>query len=129
MERTLKLDDEIRLVEERIAGGRTRLGRTADQLGDTARDAVASPGVMLAAVAVGFVLGSLTRRPRATAAAAGTGLGGLLMAALLPLARMAYATAVETFWNQTVRSRRRDDAAAARPRDEAPALLVKRPGA
>ena len=44
MERTLKLDDEIRLVEERIAGGRTRLGRTADQLGDTARDAVASPG-------------------------------------------------------------------------------------
>jgi hypothetical protein len=122
MERTLKLDDEIRLVEERIAGGRTRLGRTADQLGDTARDAVASPGVMLAAVAMGFVLGSLTRRPRATAAAAGTGLGGLLMAALLPLARMAYATAVETFWNQTelATPRRRGSRAAERRSAGAP---------
>lgn len=127
MESTLKLDDEIRL-EERIARGRTRLVETAGQVGETARDAVASPGVLLTAVAVGFVLGNLTRRRRATtAAAAGTSLGGLLMGALLPLGRMAYATAVETFWNQALR--RRDDAAATRPKDETPALLVKRSAA
>ena len=92
----MKLDDEIRLAEERIVRKRDDLRQTRDQLGNSAREAVASPGVLLAALAAGFVLGKLTQRPRTRVAATThrVGWGGFLTAALVPLLRIGYATAV-----------------------------------
>ena len=69
MERPLKLDDEVRLAEERIACRRMELVGLADDLGERTRDAVASPVVLGTAVAIGFVLGRM-RRPRRSGGAA-----------------------------------------------------------
>jgi hypothetical protein len=119
MESAMKLDDEIRLLEKRITEARHRLGQTTTDLGDSARHAIASPQVLGIAVAVGFVLGKLTDRPRRSAAAArGAGLGAVLMAVILPLVRMAYASALESFWNQLLRSRRSAEPGAVRSTED-----------
>ena len=105
MERPLKLDDEVRLAEERIACRRMELVGLADDLGERTRDAVASPVVLGTALAIGFVLGM--RRPqRSGGATRRARFSDLLMAAIWPLVRVGSGAAIETLWNRVVRSRR-----------------------
>ena len=118
----MKLDDEIRLAEERIVRKRMGLGQTADQLGTSAREAVASPGVLLGAVAAGFVFGKFTQRPRTRVAAATrrVGWGGLFSAALVPLLRIGYATAIQRLWHRALEARACQGVQAGRAAEDVP---------
>lgn len=101
MESPLKLDDEVRRAEERIARRRMELAGLASDLDERTRDAVASPAVLGTAVALGFVLGKALRRaPRKPVARRGNGLVDLAVAAVWPLVRMGSGAAVETLWNR-----------------------------
>jgi hypothetical protein len=106
MERLLKLDDEVRHAEERIARRRVELAGLKGDLGECTRDAVASPAVLGTAVAVGFVLGKAMRRARREPVPQrGNGLSDLAMAAVWPLVRMSSGVAIETLWNRVFRPR------------------------
>lgn len=91
-----KYDEEIRAVESRLAREREALLAKAEDLGATARAAAVSPKGLLAALAVGFLLGELTapRRRHEKAQAAATtaklGIGGLIGSAIMSYARSQY---------------------------------------
>jgi hypothetical protein len=61
------LDAEIHAVEERIARERNSVATLLDEYGETVRDAVTAPKSLLAVVALGFVLGEVSRSSRSTA--------------------------------------------------------------
>jgi hypothetical protein len=127
MESLLKLDDEVRHVEERIARRRMELAGLKGDLGERTRDAVASPTVLGTAVVVGFVLGKAMRRPRREPVAQpGNGLSDLAMAAVWPLVRMSSGVAIETLWNRVFRQRATETRPAPRG---APESLPLNPGA
>ena len=95
-----KYDDDLREAESRLVRDRQALVAQAEILSARARDTASSPKGLLAAVAVGFVLGELTapRRPKKSrsnvAQAADTtkkmGLGGLIGSAIFAYARSRY---------------------------------------
>jgi hypothetical protein len=100
-----KYDDEIREAEARLMRDRQALIAQAEDLSAKARETAAkasatasSPKGLLAAFAVGFVLGELTapRRPRKSSAAQTVdttkkvGIGGLIGSALFAYARSHY---------------------------------------
>jgi hypothetical protein len=95
-----KYDDDIREAESRLVRDRQALVAQAEILSARARDTASSPKGLLAAVAVGFILGELTapRRPKksksnASQAADTTkkmGLGGLIGSAIFAYARSRY---------------------------------------
>jgi hypothetical protein len=93
-----KFDEEIHEVEERLAREREALVHQAEDLGHTAREAAISPKGLLAAAAVGFMLGELTRARRTPHAAVHAngqasrtlGLGGLLGGTALALIKAKY---------------------------------------
>lgn len=59
-----RYDDEIRDLEERLMREREALVHQAEDLTDRARDLAVSPKGLLAAAAVGFLLGELSRPRR-----------------------------------------------------------------
>ncbi len=92
-----KFDEEIHEVEARLAREREALVNQAEDLGQTAREAAVSPKGLLAAAAVGFMLGELTRPRRAHAkvdapaqAPRKLGLGGILGGAALAFIKAKY---------------------------------------
>jgi len=92
-----KFDEEIQEVEARLAREREALVHQAEDLGHTAREAAISPKGLMAAAAVGFMLGELTRPRRAHAngnagssAPRKLGFGGIIGGAALALLRSRY---------------------------------------
>ena len=59
-----RLDDEIRIVEARIARARTAIAELADASEEALRNAVASPRTLLGVVAFGFAVGVVLRSRR-----------------------------------------------------------------
>jgi hypothetical protein len=117
-----KYDDEIREVESRLVREREALLAKAEILGETARDAAVSPKGLLAAVAVGFLLGELTtpkrrgEKSQAAATTAKVGIGGLIGSALMSYARTQYGSPWalgRSAWNYAAAQRARRAAAAA----------------
>ena len=118
-----KFDDEIREVEARLVREREALRAKAEDLGETARDAAVSPKGLLAAFAIGFVLGELTtpRRRKEKSQAVETtkkvGIGGLLGSAIFAYARSHYGSPWSlgrSAWDYAAAMRQRRAAAAAR---------------
>jgi hypothetical protein len=94
-----KFDDEIHQVEARLAREREAIVHQAEDLGHTARDAAVSPKGLMAAAAVGFMLGELTRPSRGARSGNGQhngqtsrklGLGGMLGGAALAFVKAKY---------------------------------------
>ena len=92
-----KFDEEIQEVEARLAREREALVHQAEDLGQTARDAAISPKGLMAAAAVGFMLGELTRPRRShvhanasSSAPRKLGFGGIIGGAALALLRSRY---------------------------------------
>lgn len=98
-----KYDDEIREVEARLVREREALRAQARNLTATARRRATSPKGLLAALAIGYVVGELTapkrreRRGRDAREQGGTqpaakalGIGGLLGSAMLTFVRQRY---------------------------------------
>jgi hypothetical protein len=117
-----KYDQEIREVEARLVREREALIAKAEDLGETARDAAVSPKGLLAALAIGFILGELTapRRRRGKTPAVETtkkvGLGGLIGSALFAYARSQYGSPWalgRSAWDYAAALRARRAAAAA----------------
>jgi len=59
-----RLDDEIRIVEARIAQARTEIAELVDASEEALRNAVASPRTLLGVVAFGFAVGVVLRSRR-----------------------------------------------------------------
>jgi hypothetical protein len=136
------IEDEIRIVEERIARKRVALGEFTEECGERARDAVASPGILAAAMAVGFLIGDVTRgrRRQDEGTARKEGLGGFLIGAASTLVRVRYGSILalaQLLWNQAktspsrnseARSLRRTPLSTSRPPDPVrmdPAALAR----
>ncbi|MCC6534760.1 MAG: hypothetical protein IT531_19620 [Burkholderiales bacterium] len=132
-----RYDEEIHEVEDRIARERAALVEQAEDLGHTAVDAAVSPKGLLAAAAVGFVLGEMLkpRRPASAAASSTRKLGwtGLLGSAALALLKSQYGSPLalsRSAWNYAAAQRARRSAMAAstpadyaRPPARAPRVL------
>jgi hypothetical protein len=131
---SMNYDDDIREAESRLVRDRQALLAQAEDLTASARDLASSPKGLLAALAVGFVLGELTtpRRARRTpkkSQVTGTadttakmGLGGLIGSALFAYARSRYGSPWElgrSAWNYYA-ARQQTRRAAARARTPAP---------
>jgi hypothetical protein len=117
-----KYDEEIRQVESRLVREREALKAKAEDLTETARDAAVSPKGLVAAFAIGFLLGELTapkRRKEKSQVADTTkkvGIGGLLGSALFAFARSQYGspwTLGRSAWEYAAALRARRAAAAA----------------
>src|SRR5262245_45587438 len=74
----MRLDPEIRTVEQRIARERSGLARLAEDWAGAARDAVVSKRSLFAVAALGFVLGDALRPRRSAGRARTLGFGGML---------------------------------------------------
>ena len=115
-----KFDEEIHEVEARLAREREELVHQAEDLGQTAREAAISPKGLIAAAAVGFMVGELTksrRHPRTAAppAARKMGIGGLLGGAALAFLKARYgspAALSRAAWEYAAAQRARRAAAA-----------------
>jgi hypothetical protein len=83
-------DDEIRIVEQRIARKRETLAELANECEERARDMAASPAVLGAALAAGFLLGNATQGRRRGGSGNGMGIGSLLVGGAWSLLRMRY---------------------------------------
>lgn len=102
------LDNDISIVENRIARERHGLSALADDAAAHARETVASPPVLVTALAVGFVLADVLRAPRAGSVGRKAGLVGLLTGAVWSLVKMRYGSPIaiaQLFWTQATRSR------------------------
>ncbi len=86
------LDDEIRIVERRIAREREGVAALADDWCATLRDAVVSGKSLLGVAALGFVLGEALRPAKAGGATRKLGLGGMLIGLTASLLRARYGT-------------------------------------
>jgi hypothetical protein len=126
-----KYDDEIREVEARLMREREALMAKAEDLGETARDAAVSPKGLLAAFAIGFVLGELTapRRRKEKSQVVDTtkkvGLGGLIGSAVFAYARSHYGSPWalgRSAWEYAAAARARRAAAAARAAAASPVV-------
>jgi hypothetical protein len=87
------IDAEIQAVEARIASERDGVAALLDEYGETARDTVTAPKTLLAAAALGFVLGEALRSGRSAAAPRGglrSGLGALAAGTAMGLIRARY---------------------------------------
>jgi hypothetical protein len=87
---SVTFDDEIRIVEQRIARRRETLVELANECEERARDKAASPAVLGAAVAAGFLLGNAMQGTRGGRPESGVGVGSLLVGAAWSLLRMRY---------------------------------------
>ena len=74
----MSADDEIAVVERRIARERNALALLAEDWAGTARDALVSKRSLFAVAALGFVLGDTLRPKRSAGAVRKLGLGGIL---------------------------------------------------
>jgi hypothetical protein len=108
------LDNDISIVERRIARERHGLSALADDAAAHARETVASPPVLAAALAVGFVLADILRAPRAGSVGRKAGLAGLLTGAVWSVVKMRYGSPIavaQILWGEATRRR----ASSARP--------------
>jgi hypothetical protein len=80
-------DDEIHVVENRLARGRQALADHARMLEETARDVVLSPGGLLVAASVGYLLGEALHATRSPASDRRSALGGAAAILLRVLCR------------------------------------------
>jgi hypothetical protein len=140
----MRYDDDIREAESRLVRDREALIVQAADLTASVRELASSPKGLLAALAVGFILGELTaprrhrqapkKSPVAQSAdtTAKMGLGGLIGSALFAYARSRYGSPWEmgrsawNFYRQQARRRAATRASAPRPA-AAPASSVVRP--
>lgn len=108
-----QLESEIREVEARIARERSAMALAVDDCVVSARNAVVSPQSLLAVAAVGFVIGSLSKRQAAPAPAGKHGLAPIVGSLAVSLLRAQYGSP----WAlaQSILQRRRSRAAAATP--------------
>jgi len=83
------LDEDIRVLERRIARERSGLTLLSVEWATTARDAVVSGKSLFAVAAVGFVLGDALR-PKPSGRAAKLGLGGMLAGIAFSMLRARY---------------------------------------
>lgn len=136
-----KYDDEIREVEARLAFEREALLNGAENLTDTAKRMAASPKGLLAAAAVGFAIGELTRGKRRRArndqassvAPKAVGLGGVLGGVALALVRAQFGSPLgmgRAAWEYAAarrRARAQAQAQAATSTPDAPGVLATPP--
>ena len=86
-----RLDDEIHIVEARIALARTAIAELVDASEEAVRNAVASPRTLLGVVAFGFAVGVVLRSRRLAGGAPVTrGLLGLFVGAAGAFVRARY---------------------------------------
>jgi hypothetical protein len=105
-----ELDDEIRVVEQRIERGRHGLAALAADYGETARDAISSPQSLLAVATLGFFLGEAFRPLHRNPANKRFGLAGLLAGAAMSFVRARYGSPwafVQTAWSRAAADRQR----------------------